>query len=46
MILFIDSRRICNNAGFDCLASKKDGELIELNSEMSLDDAVVETFLR
>lgn len=45
-MLFIVSRRICNNAGLDSLARRNDGELIELNNEMSLDDAVVERFLR
>ena len=37
---------MCNNAGLDSLANKKEGELIELNNEINFDEVVVERFFR
>lgn len=45
-MLFIVSSRICNKAGLDSLASKKDEELIELNKEISFDEVVVDKFFK
>ena len=46
MILLKDSRRMCRSTGFDSFARRKEGEDIELNKEMSFEEAVVERFLR
>lgn len=45
-MLLMASRRMCSRAGFDSLARRNDGELIELNNEMSLEEVVVDRFRR
>jgi len=37
---------MCRRAGLDSFASKNDGALIELNSEMILEEVVVDKFRR
>jgi hypothetical protein len=42
-MLVIVSRRMWRSAGFDSLASKNDGEIIELKRDISFDEVVVES---
>jgi len=45
-MLDIVSRRMCNSAGFDSFASKNEGEIIELNRDISFEEVVVERDFR